>query len=214
MKHTWLTTLFAFLSLFIIVSSCNNNDEPAPIPEIIQPTIFKYVYTGKHEIKDFNVYVGPRGEKLEKDTTFASNFWGEHSLLGEPYKDIIIIDTKKDSLYMRDSKFPDLGFNLLLELSNDTLKSGNYEYWGVFKNDSIFIMNRAHYFIHYDGREEGWSQYPHIGHYGYWCYHEKARMNAFFHENSRFGSFADMNLPTDTIAWLTEYYEFKLTEKK
>lgn len=204
--------LILLIVTLLLVSCENENTTP-------KPTIYTYTYTGKHEIKDFNVYVGPKGEKIEMDEKLASNFWGEHSLLGRPYNDIMVIDTRKDSIYMRYSEIPSLETKLALHLSNDTLwvyGDDYFEYWGVFKDESTFIMNRAHYFINHDGQKVDGDEYLKYvgGHYGYWRYHEKARMNALFHENSSFKTLADMTSLTDTVALLTEYYEFKLTEKK
>lgn len=200
-------------ALFVLLTSCDKEDNTEPPLPPVKYTISEYVYTGKHEIKDFNVYIGPKGEKLEMDTAFASRFWGEHSVLGRPYFDSIIINIEKDSLFLEKREFPTLNIERPLRISNDTLYDNNFEYWGIFEDDSTFIMNRAHYFRRYDGRETDWNDYSFISHYGYWRYHEKARMNEFFHENSCLRSLADMTFATDTIAWLTEYYEFKLTKK-
>ena len=176
-----------------------------------EPEMLKYVYTGKHEIDDFNVFVGPEGRKIPFDAANASHFWGKHSLLGEPYYDTLIFDLKNDTLY-KISEHTNL--SELLVQSGDTLKTeyNSTEFYGIFVDDSTFIMNRAHYYIYYDGRETDWNPYSEVNHYGYWRNHEKAREDEFFHENTNFRDFKDMTLPTDTIAWLTEYYEFKLTE--
>lgn len=208
------TKLILLLVLALFFASCDNeNDITTPEPKPIKYTVYEYVYTGKHEIKDFNVYIGPKGEKLEMEISYANHFWGEHSLLGRPYYDSIKINKEKDSLYLEDREFSSLGIDFPLQLLNDTLKYNDFEYWGVFKNDSTFVMNRAHYFINYNGRETDWNDYSHIDHYGYWRYHEKARINEFFHENSSFRSLSDMTFTTDTIAWLTQYYEFKLSKR-
>ena len=197
--------------LIMLVSSCDN-DDTIPLPEEPEPTVYEYVYTGKHEIKDFNVYVGPKGERLDVDNKLASNFWGEYSALGRPYHDTIIINKVKDSLYFKSEYFT---IDFPLQLSNDTLKyyHNDFEYWGVFQNETTFIMNRAHYFVNYEGRKTDYCEVSQIGFYGYWRYHENARMDEFFSENGRLRSLKDMTLLSDTIAWLTEYYEFKMIRK-
>jgi hypothetical protein len=182
--------------------------EPEPLPE---PKIFKYVYTGTHEIRDFNVYAGSDGRKLPLKTEDASLFFGKNSLLGRPYYDTLIIDFHTKTLYKK-TEFSTLEEELVI--NDDTLGTAynNREYYGVFTDDSTFVMNRAHYYIHYDGRETSWNPYSVISFYGYWRKHEKAIMTEFFHENSRFRNLSDMTLASDTIAWLTEYYQFRLSE--
>ncbi|MCD8178430.1 MAG: hypothetical protein LUE98_13815 [Tannerellaceae bacterium] len=202
--------LFPLMALFLLVISCEK-ESGEPKITIEDSTVFEFTYTGEHEIKDFNVFIGPEGNKLESESALANQFWGEQSLLGQPYYTTLIVDKSKDSIYLKDIYSH---HQFLLQLSNDTLQyeSNNREYWGVFSNDSTFIMNRAHYFIHYDGRETDYNDYSQVGHYGYWRNYEKAKKEEFFHENSKFRSLQDMTFPSDTIAWLTEYYEFKLTK--
>lgn len=195
--------------LFIFaLSNCSKDD---PVEKTIEPQVLKYVYTGIHELKDFQVYVGPYGEQLPFDVEKAAHFWNESSRLGSPYYDTLIIDLKKDSLYMKTA-YATLGE--VLKLAQDTLKTepNDTGYYGVFVGDSIFRMNRAHYFMHYEGRETDWNPYSNIGYTGIWRNHEEAKTNEFFHENSRYRNHQDMTLPSDTIACLTEYYEFKLVD--
>ncbi|SFL50062.1 hypothetical protein [Proteiniphilum acetatigenes] len=208
------STKVVYLSLFVCFTllSCEKEPIDTPAPEV-EPQIFTYVYTNQHETKDFNVYVGPEGQKIPYSIDNASHFWGEYSSLGQPYYDTLVVDTKNDSIYLKHQYS---SISQELTISSDTLKysADGMLYWGFFVGDSTFIMNRAHYFIHYDGRKTDWNPYSHIGAYGYWRYHEEARMNEFFHKNARFRNLQDMTLPSDTIAWLTEYYHFKLVETK
>lgn len=208
------STKVVYLSLFVCFTllSCEKEPTDTPAPEV-EPEIFTYAYTNQHEIKDFNVYVGPEGQKIQYSIDNVSHFWGEYSSLGQPYYDTLVVDTKNDSIYLKHQYS---SISQELTISSDTLKysADGMLYWGFFVGDSTFIMNRAHYFIHYDGRETDWNPYSHIGAYGYWRYHEEARMNEFFHKNARLRNLQDMTLPTDTIAWLTEYYHFKLVETK
>lgn len=203
--------IIIFLSLSFLVACDNNEIKEEPLTEPPRTT-FKFVYTGEHYVKDFNVYVGPKGERIEAGKSLASHFWGEYSLLGSPYYDTLIIDTVNNKMKVRTN------LTLKIKLSGDTIYDGNYdndypfEYYGKIVNDTTFIMNRAHYFINYVGREVGHSIYPWIGEYGYHRYHKVANTSDMFHSNSRFGSFSDMVLTSDTLAWLTEYYEFKLVE--
>lgn len=211
MRPTTLLYL-AFFVCFALLSCGKEPIDNTPTPEVV-PEIFTYVYTNQHEIKNFNVYVGPEGQKIPYSIVNASHFWGENSLLGESSYDTLVVDTKNDSIYLKN-QFSSLSWELFR--SQDTLKydSDSKLYWGLFAGDSTFIMNRAFYFIHYNGRETDWNPYSHVGHYGYRRYYEEARMNYFFHENANFRNFQDMVFPSDTIAWLTEYYHFKLIEAK
>lgn len=206
MKNLYFLTL-SFLSLISLLN-CSKDD---PVDKIVQPQTLKYVYTGIHQIKDFTVYVGPHGDQLPFDVEKAKHFWDESSRLGYPYYDTLIIDLKNDSLYLK-TEYTTLGE--VLKLSQDTLKTehNNSDYYGIFMGDSVFRMNRAHYFMHYEGRETDWNPYSNIGYAGIWRNHEEAKISELFHENSRYRNRQDMTLPSDTIAWLTEYYEFKLVD--
>ncbi|PXV62845.1 hypothetical protein CLV62_11761 [Dysgonomonas alginatilytica] len=205
-----INLLIIWLGICGLLSSCNSDDFPAE-PETKQdPSVFKYVYSGKHFIEDFNVYAGPKGEKINVEEGFAKNFWGEYSLLGIASYDTLIINKQNDSIFLKDNRSTHA---IKIRISEDTIRkdqNNTFEYFGRITDDSTFVMNRAFYYINYRGREEGHNLYPHVGHYGYWRYYEKARFEEFFHENSSFGSLSDMNLKSDTIAYLTEYYIFKL----
>ncbi len=207
MRSKIKTKLAVFSVIVLLTSSCNE-DEPIPTPEPIKPTLFEYVYTGKHDTKDFNIYVGPKGEKQDIDNEFARNFW-EHSI-GESPCDTLIIDLMKDSLHLKYNKtvrdFP-------LKLSNDTLWYTDNQYWGIFLNKEMILINKAFYFINHKGKQIEGSDFWIGGHRGNWQTYEKARIDRFFYDNSTFQSLADMVAESDTVAWLTEYYEFKLVKK-
>lgn len=196
-------------AIIFLLLSCDD-DSQIPIPEPTNPTIYEYVYTGKHEKKDFNIYVGPKGEKVEKEYEFVHNFWGEYTPLGTCPYDTLIIDRAKDSLYFKYNKtthrFP-------LKQSNDTLWFSDTEYWGILFNEKDFLMNKAFYFINHKGKQNEGSNIWFGGYRGDWNTYEKAKIERLFHENSVFHSFADMTMGSDTLAWLTEYYEFKLTRE-
>lgn len=199
--------LALFTVIVLILSSCND-DSSNPTPEPIKPTIYEYAYTGKHEIKDFNVYVGPKGEKQGVGNEFISDFW-KHSIGENPY-DTLVIDLVKDSLYLKYNKtvrdFP-------LKLSNDTLWYTGNQYLGVFINEEDFLINKAFYFINHKGKEIEGSDLWSGGHRGNWQAYEIAKIDRFFYDNSTFQSLSDMVAESDTIAWLTQYYEFKLVKK-
>lgn len=212
MKNSNILFLTICLGLWGLLSSCNDENFPDE-PEIEKdPSVFQYVYTGKHFIEDFNVYAGSKGERINVEENFSKNFWGEHSLLGIASYDTLIINKENDSIFLKDS-WSDHAIKI--RICGDTIRrdqNNTFEYFGRIIDDSTFLMNRAFYYINYHGREEGHNQYPEIGHYGYWRYYEKARLEEFFHKNSSFGSLSDMNMESDTIAYLTEYYIFKLRE--
>lgn len=201
-----------FLPLLVsvcFISSACSDDDPLPGKEEEKHTVFEYEYTGERNYKDFTVYTGPEGKKIDADDKMANKFWGENSLFGKPGYKTLIIDTAKDSIYMKD-EWSTIRVNI--KIVGDTVKNdyNKVEYFGIMTDKETFVMNQAFYYIHYDGREEGHGEYPQIGHYGYWKYYEKARENEFFHGNSPFGSFSDMTLISDTIAYATDYYTYKL----
>lgn len=207
-----LSVMTIVIVCFSLFYSCSND------PEVIvekkeDPTVFQFVYTGEHYTKDFHAFVGPKGEEIPTDEKLARHFWGEHSLLGDPSYDTLVIDARNNLIHM-DSWWTE-GVDLNIKISGDTIKENQnnfFEYFGRITNDSTFIMNRAFYSINYVGREEGFSEYSYVGCYGYWRWYEEARMQEFFHENSRYGSLSDLNLPSDTIAYLTDYYVYKLVK--
>ncbi len=197
-------------ALIISITSCEK-DNNTPEPEKPEPKVFTYTYTGKHEIKDFNVYTGPHGEKVDMPNEKTRNFWGKNSMLEKVGYPTIIINKEKSKLYLID-EFSKLDFPL--RISNDTLYFNDTEYLGVFTTDTSFMHNRAFYFIHHKGKYNEESGLWWGGHQGEWHAYEKASINEFLHENASFKSLKDMTLESDTIAWLTEYYEYKLTESE
>ena len=203
-----MKTKLALLTVIVLLLSSCNDDSSSPTPEPIKPTIYEYAYTGKHEIKDFNVYVGPKGEKQGVGNEFISDFW-KHSI-GESPCDTLVIDLVKDSLYLKYNKtvrdFP-------LKLSNDTLWCTGNQYWGVFLNEEDFLINKAFYFINHKGKEIEGSDLWSGGHSGNRQAYEIAKIDRFFYDNSTFQSLSDMVAESDPIAWLTQYYEFKLVKK-
>lgn len=200
------------LMCFMFFGSCNK--DPVVIEEEEEkdpPAVFHYVYTGEHYMDDFHVYVGPKGEEILTNEELAKHLWGEYSMLDQPSYDTLVIDTRNKLLHMDD--FWTEGVDLKIAINGDTVKENQnnfFEYFGRITDDSTFVMNRAFYSINYVGREEGYSDYSHVGHYGYWRWYEEARIQEFFHANSRYGSLSDLNLPSDTIAYLTKYYVYKL----
>lgn len=203
-----MKTKLALFTVFMLFFSSCTNDEPIPTPEPIKPTLYEYVYTGKHDTKDFNVHVGPKGDKQAIDNEFASNFW-KYSIEESPC-DTLVIDLVKDSLYLKYNKTVR---DFHLKLSNDTLWHTGSQYWGVFLNEEALLINKAFYFINHKGTQIEGSDLWSGGHRGNWQTYEKATIDKFFYDNSTFQSLADMVAESDTIAWLTEYYEFKLVRK-
>lgn len=209
MKNNKILTFCTILFLLTAAISCSDDD---PIIPEKKHTVFKYVATENSHIEDFNVYVGPKGEKIEGNDYLAKTFWKEGSSLGEAVFDTLILDMNTDTIYLKTewSTIP-----IKIKMSGDTVKrdqNNTFEYYGRLSGDSTFILNRAFYFINYKGRENGHGEYPEVGHYGMWRYYEVARFDEFFHENSAFGSLSDMVLVSDTIAYLTDYYKFKLAK--
>jgi len=185
--------------LFLLLISCSDNDFDNIV---VDNGIYKFAYNGKYNICDKNLYVGKEYYNHELSNAQINLFWDDFNI---PYKDSIIINKNKDSLFIKDGIV-----NSILKYKIKIVKDSIF----LINNESLKFIAKHKNFLEIIAFSGFYKIYHKSNNLGFGGFDLKGRsfelqsIHNILNENT-FSSIDKMKEKEDTVAWCNIYYTFE-----